>query len=202
MDTERLENVRYVVDSSGSVVQSYLYSPFGQIHTESGSLNQPYQYVGGEGYYTEQDINLQLLGQRWYNAEVGKFISRDPIFSSNFYFYGKNNPLTFIDPLGLKEDVFKKFPFPDISKFNVPNPPDGYVWAWVELWDSCKNIHPQSCTEWVCWNPYKKPLGGWLWPYLTCMRRCYECDENNYKIRGCTQIYMLIFTDKLVESFI
>ncbi len=66
---DRLGNVRYVVDSSGSVVQSYLYSPFGQIHTEDGSLNQPYQYVGGEFYYTEEEINLARTIP---NREIGE----------------------------------------------------------------------------------------------------------------------------------
>jgi len=101
---DRLENVRYVLDESGAIVKSYLYSPFGQIHIESGSLNQPYQYVGGEGYYTEQDINLQLLGQRWYDAEVGRFISRDPIGEEgglNLYVYVGNSPIAKKDPFGL-----------------------------------------------------------------------------------------------------
>ncbi len=102
---DRLENVRYVLDESGAIVKSYLYSPFGQIHIESGSLNQPYQYVGGEGYYTEQDINLQLLGQRWYDAEVGRFISRDPAMNGrNFYIYAFSNPIEFTDPKGLESE--------------------------------------------------------------------------------------------------
>ena len=37
---DRLGNVRYVLDFSGAIVQSYLYTPFGQIHSSSGLLNQ------------------------------------------------------------------------------------------------------------------------------------------------------------------
>ena len=86
--TDRLGNVRYVVDSSGSVIQSYLYSPFGKIHTSSGSLTQPYQYVGEHYYYTEPTLNLQLLGQMWYDSEVGRFISRDPAMNvRNLYIW-------------------------------------------------------------------------------------------------------------------
>jgi len=44
----------------------------------SGSLSQPYRYVGQEFYYTEGDIGFQLLGQHWYDADVGRFVSRDP----------------------------------------------------------------------------------------------------------------------------
>ena len=100
---DRLGNVRYVVNSSGAIVQSYLYTPFGQVHSSSGSLSQPYQYVGGEGYYTEETMGLQLLGQRWYDEEVGRFISRDPIGEEgglNLYVYVGNNPVNEIDPNG------------------------------------------------------------------------------------------------------
>ena len=67
--TDRLGNVRYVLNSSGAVVQSYLYSPFGQVHSSSGLLSQPYQYVGGEGYYTEEEINLARTIP---NIEIGE----------------------------------------------------------------------------------------------------------------------------------
>ena len=67
--TDRIGNVRYVLNESGAIVKSYLYSPFGQIHTESGSLNQPYQYVGGEFYYTEEEINLARTIP---NREIGE----------------------------------------------------------------------------------------------------------------------------------
>jgi len=99
---DRLGNTRYITNEAGSVVQSYLYSPFGQIHTESGSLNQPYQYVGGEFYYSDEDVGLKLLGQRWYDAEVGRFISRAPIGERglNLYGYVRNNPVKYKDPAG------------------------------------------------------------------------------------------------------
>jgi len=67
--TDRLGNVRYVLDGSGAIVQSYLYSPFRQAHSSSGSLNQPYQYVGGEFYYTEEEINLARTIP---NIEIGE----------------------------------------------------------------------------------------------------------------------------------
>ena len=92
------------IRSDGREVRYLMDGVSGQIHTESGSLNQPYQYVGGEGYYTEETMGLQLLGQRWYDEEVGRFISRDPIDlnnpPNNLYIYSKNSPLYFTDPNG------------------------------------------------------------------------------------------------------
>jgi uncharacterized protein RhaS with RHS repeats len=47
---------------------------------------------------------LYLLGQRWYDEDVGRFISRDPIGEKegglNLYYYVSNKPLYFVDPNG------------------------------------------------------------------------------------------------------
>ena len=44
-----------------------------------------------------------LLGQRYYDASVGRFISSDPIEDGdNWYAYCENNPLASIDPEGLQ----------------------------------------------------------------------------------------------------
>ena len=48
---------------------------------------------------------MYLLGQRWYDASVGRFISRDPIGEVgglNLYVYGNNSPTMLIDPEGKK----------------------------------------------------------------------------------------------------
>jgi len=47
------------------------------------------------------------MGARWYNSELGRFMSPDPVgfnagntLSFNRYLYGNNNPYTFYDPDG------------------------------------------------------------------------------------------------------
>ena len=59
---------------------------------------------------------------RYYNSSTGRFISEDPIGfagqDSNFFRYVKNNPHSFVDPLGLTQEdinlafkyVLKKYP--------------------------------------------------------------------------------------------
>ena len=112
---DRLGSVRFLTDSGGSVVQEYEYDGWGNILSYYGSIIQPYNFVGKYFYYTETDISLQLLGQRWYDPQTGRFISRDPIWMSrksisremiineNVYLYVKNRVTFFIDPSGLKE---------------------------------------------------------------------------------------------------
>ena len=52
-----------------NIIQLYTYALFGQVHTKSGSLNQPYHYVGGDFYYTEEEINLARTIP---NIEIGE----------------------------------------------------------------------------------------------------------------------------------
>jgi RHS repeat-associated protein len=72
--------------------------------TGAGGL-QPRGYIGRQGYWTDTQTGLMLLGRRWYDPAVGRFISRDPIRYAggdiNLYAYGANNPLRFMDPWGL-----------------------------------------------------------------------------------------------------
>jgi RHS repeat-associated protein len=97
---DRLGSVRVLSDEVGDIVQEYFYDAFGNLVSSSGSLEQPYQFVGEQYYYTEPIFNLLLLGQRWYDPEIGRFISRDPVEDVNLYLYVKNNPVNYIDPSG------------------------------------------------------------------------------------------------------
>jgi len=99
---DKLGSVRFMSDEGGNVVSEYVYDGWGNLVSSSGSVSQPYQYVGREGYYREGE--LYLLGQRWYDSSVGRFISRDPISYAggiNLYVYVNNNPFTKTDPNGL-----------------------------------------------------------------------------------------------------
>ena len=101
---DRLGSTRFLTDSSGDIVHEYDYDAWGNVTAETGLLVQPYQFVGGQAYYQEPVLGLQLLGQRWYDPQVGRFISRDPIGMKggiNLYAYVKNDSVSRTDPFGL-----------------------------------------------------------------------------------------------------
>ena len=107
---DRLGSVRFMSDEGGNVVQEYVYDAWGNLVSSSGSVSQPYEFVGREGYYREGE--LYLLGQRWYDSSAGRFISRDQIGEKggvNLYVYANNSPVILIDPHGLLTSIVEVY---------------------------------------------------------------------------------------------
>jgi len=93
-------HVAGVMNSSGTLVASYEYTPFGQRISATESLVQPLQFMGRErdeaGYY--------FVRARYYDPDLGRFISEDPIGLAggiNSFAYTENDPVNLRDPSGL-----------------------------------------------------------------------------------------------------
>ncbi|MDD5263077.1 MAG: hypothetical protein PHD76_14635 [Methylacidiphilales bacterium] len=71
------------------------------------------------GHYYHEKSGLTLAPYRAYDANLGRWLSRDPIEEEggiNLYGYVANNPLRWIDPFGLQ---FGPMPFPGSPTFNA-----------------------------------------------------------------------------------
>jgi len=94
-------NVTAVIDASQTVVAAYTYDSFGKLLTKTGTLDQPYQF-STKPY--DQDTGLSYFGRRFYLPSAGRWTTRDPIEEAgglNFYAFVLNNPVNYIDPIGL-----------------------------------------------------------------------------------------------------
>jgi len=61
----------------------------------------PMRYVGNLIYHTDSDSGLALLGLRYYDPTVGRFITGDPARAEgNDYLYARANPVNRVDPGG------------------------------------------------------------------------------------------------------
>jgi len=99
-------DVTSLTDENGNVVAQYEYDAWGNILSQSGTMASinPYRYAG---YMYDEETGLYYLMARYYDAEVGRFITRDTFagFSSNpqslnLYVYSYNIPVNLIDPSG------------------------------------------------------------------------------------------------------
>ncbi|HWP31983.1 MAG TPA: DUF4329 domain-containing protein [Fimbriimonadales bacterium] len=79
------------------------YDAFGNVVSETGSWSGPFGYGGHFGYQSDSDSGLLLLGHRYYDPSIGRFISRDIAKDGrNWYVYCGNKPLILCDADGLK----------------------------------------------------------------------------------------------------
>ncbi len=102
-----------IVNKTATVTDRISYSAFGGQDSHTGSSTTPFRFVGKQSYYNDAETGLYLLGAggnpngagRYYDPELGRFISRDPIGLAggdvNLYRYAGNNPVNLIDPSGM-----------------------------------------------------------------------------------------------------
>jgi RHS repeat-associated protein len=137
---DHLGSVIAITDSSGNLIETYSYTPFGKTTIQaygppggypSGSL------VGNTLGFTgrEMDGNFYYFRNRWYSPELGRFLEPDPIGLQgqdvNLYRYVMNDPVRWFDPFGLlfsdpiKPPPFTLSPYPPAPPPGVPQFPGG-----------------------------------------------------------------------------
>jgi RHS repeat-associated protein len=104
------------------VVQRLDYGPFGEVLGDTSPGFQPFGYAGGI-YYA--DTGLVRFGARDYDAETGRWLTRDPIGfaagDANLFAYVGGDPVNSVDPTGLEgfwTHPLNPFAPPDMSHFN------------------------------------------------------------------------------------
>jgi RHS repeat-associated protein len=96
--TDHLGTTSALTDSAGAVVETPNYDSFGN---SAGSTRTRYTYTGRE---RDPDTGLLYYRARFYDPELGRFLSEDPIGLAggiNPFAYVANNPVAYSDPRGL-----------------------------------------------------------------------------------------------------
>lgn len=98
-----------IYDDSGNVCAEYSYDAWGRCtikgHASDFARMNPFRY---RGYYYDRETGWYYLNSRYYDPEVGRFISADTveylnpaaINGLNLYAYCNNNPVMYTDPYG------------------------------------------------------------------------------------------------------
>ncbi|MEK7449906.1 MAG: RHS repeat-associated core domain-containing protein, partial [Planctomycetota bacterium] len=102
-----LGSISTLTDDDGDLVERMGYDSFGQFKHQ-GETGNPFAFTGRE---FDKETGFYYYRSRYYDPQVGRFISPDPIGIAgglNLYTYVGNNPLSLSDPLGNKSR-FRKF---------------------------------------------------------------------------------------------
>jgi RHS repeat-associated protein len=99
---DHLGSVRDLVNASGELVNHIKYDSFGNVIAESNpAIKSRYKYTGRE---FDAETGMQFNRARYYDANIGRFLSEDPIGfeggSLNLVSYVANSPSNYRDPSG------------------------------------------------------------------------------------------------------
>jgi len=100
--TDALGSPVATTDAAGNVIERTVYEPYGAV-VGGVVRNGP----GYTGHVSDASTGLSYMQQRYYDPELGTFLSVDPVAvlsnplsTFNRYWYGNSNPYTFVDPDG------------------------------------------------------------------------------------------------------
>jgi len=106
--TDAIGSIRMVTDANGQVIERHDYLPFGEEWQPPASESERRLFAGQE---RDRETSFDYFGARYYGSGNGRFVTVDPehvsarIFDPqrwNGYSYARNNPLRFLDFLGLE----------------------------------------------------------------------------------------------------
>jgi len=101
------KSVAGLTDTSGVLVNSYEYDVFGEAATKTESIDNVYTYNGEQ---RDPETGLIFLRHRYYDPIIGRFLTRDALPGShmlpqsiNSYVYVENDPVNYVDPIGMSK---------------------------------------------------------------------------------------------------
>ncbi|OFZ13254.1 MAG: hypothetical protein A2X86_16015 [Bdellovibrionales bacterium GWA2_49_15] len=109
-----LGSITEITDSTGEIIQRYIYSAFAKLLSIRDQNNQETQFPIVTPYFTytnrefDAESGLYYYRTRFYSADIGRFLSSDsyigkmqrPLSISNRYIYTENDPVNYGDPSG------------------------------------------------------------------------------------------------------
>ena len=106
---DHLGSTRVVVDEFGDVVEAYDYYPFGKVLRSYINADETDEKFTGKELDNDNDERLYYFGARYYDGDLGRWLSVDPLAHLNPgqspYNYVTNNPLSRVDPDGM-DDIY------------------------------------------------------------------------------------------------
>ncbi len=129
---DHLGTPQVLTNESQTIAWKAAYTPFGEAVISVQTVENPFRFPG---QYYDQETGVHYNYFRYYDPTTGRYVTPDPIGlvgGINLFRYTRNNPINFIDPLGLYESywLFQVVPgqhFFDLGMTSLEN--RQYGWA-------------------------------------------------------------------------
>jgi RHS repeat-associated protein len=152
--TDQIGTPLEMTDADGQIVWQATYKAWGEVETLT--VNEVEQNLRFQGLYFDEETGLHYNTFRYYDPEVGRFITQDPIGLEggfNLYQYVPN-PLMWVDPTGLV--TYNTMPgIPGFQKHHIiPQQLSGHP----VLKASGMNIHASNNVIYLPTHPANHPV--------------------------------------------
>jgi RHS repeat-associated protein len=165
-------NTTELTGAGGSVLNSYLYLPFGETVSAAETSPNPFLYVGQWGIMVNGP-GVYYMRARYYYPATGSFLSPDPLnrLGSNSYMYSGNSPVDQIDVNGLDctiANILKEFGSLGASQlingaFNSKGIEETLKFAKGRLADAVRSGSAEEISRWEqAVNYYAQEKGSWI----------------------------------------
>lgn len=101
---DHLGSTNLITDNTGQVIEVSENTPYGTLYHHEGPSTSPHQFTGQR---LDPSTGLHFYNARYYDSQLGRFISPDPFVQDpgdpqtlNRYSYVRNNPINLVDPSG------------------------------------------------------------------------------------------------------
>ncbi|MBN1695164.1 RHS repeat-associated core domain-containing protein [candidate division WOR-3 bacterium] len=133
-----------ITDVNGDVVKEKKYEAFGNLVWEEGTLEDNREFTGKE----KDPTGFHYFGVRYYYANIGRFLIPDPhtLMPANIklenpqefnsYIYCMNNPLIYVDPLGLSGEASEAASTTDGNVVLYYEDEEEYSETWIVVYQS------------------------------------------------------------------
>jgi RHS repeat-associated protein len=185
---DHLGSIREMTDSSGTTQAEYKYDPWGR---QTAVYVNTSATFGFTGHYYHAPSGLDLTLYRAYNADLGRWLNRDPlgepllqtsgdvpsplswarkkpaelVDGPNLYAYVRNDPAEYGDALGLKRDCDQEH---------------------IDCFRTCYNTTPPWPAQWHKYGHYQYCQAKCLVEYMECEAEnaaesvCEFCSKHPY----------------------
>ncbi len=124
-EKDHLWSIIKITSSTGWIIDEYSYTVFWKAYKKNPDwiykpVSSLKSWVNNTRLYTgreyDRETNLYYLRARYYDANMGRFISRDPIWTKdnvNLYTYVANSPINYVDRMGTEKVLIIWFAWRD-----------------------------------------------------------------------------------------